>query len=172
MIDSLVINPKSKNVEKVLQFINWVQSNQENYDSLIYGIQGKHYLLEGERVKPVHDEDLQGSIYSWQWCWPIKNINFDRFLATSPVDTQQKYREIILTKTEYPPHLGFTPDYGVVQDIVTLRRRSFASVEQKIYSGMFTAEDVDTYIRDNKTRGTDQLVIEIQKQLDQWKSKN
>ena len=32
-------------------FINWLQSSQENYDSLMYGIKGKHYTLEDNKIK-------------------------------------------------------------------------------------------------------------------------
>ena len=38
----------SKHVNEAVQFINWLYSDQANYDLFFYGIEGQHYTLNDD----------------------------------------------------------------------------------------------------------------------------
>jgi putative aldouronate transport system substrate-binding protein len=169
---AMVINAKSKNADRVLMFVEWLQSDQDNYDSLLYGIKGKHYELQGEQIRLPAAVKPQESLYSWPWRWPFENIDWERSETSTPGDTLANYKESIMKSTKYPPHMGFVPDYKSTEDIVAQRRLSFYSTEQKIYGGYFEQKHLEEYITEEKQSGADKLVSEIQRQLDKWKAEN
>ncbi len=47
-VDGLVINKKSKNVDLVLKYLDWVYSSKENYELCKYGIKGEHWIDKGK----------------------------------------------------------------------------------------------------------------------------
>ncbi|HEX3044197.1 MAG TPA: extracellular solute-binding protein [Bacillota bacterium] len=161
----LLINPQSKNTERIFRFINWLYSKQENYDSLMYGVKGKHYRLEGERIKFASSDP-----YTWIWHDALRNIDFERYEFSSSADSQKEYREMLENNTKFPPYTGFIPDFGPVQRTATLRQVSLGSIETSIYHGTFSPADVDKYIREQKQAGVDQLVVEVKRQLERWKA--
>ncbi|HEX3044198.1 MAG TPA: extracellular solute-binding protein [Bacillota bacterium] len=168
---ALVIHSKSKNAARVLQFINWIQSKQENYDTFMYGIKGKHYLLEDQSVKLPTGIEQEQSFYNWAWRWPLRNINWERLDSSSSMDAQRDYYTTLKTKAKFPPHLGFVPDFGPVSDIVNIRQLSYYDIDLQIYSGTNIYQNLDAYIQEKKQQGADKLVAEIQRQLDKWRTR-
>lgn len=169
---TFVLSAKSKNADLVLSFIEWLQSEQENYDSLMYGVMDKHYQLKGDLIQLPAGVKPQESCYTWPWHWPFQNIDNERGEASSAPDAVAKYRESIEQSTKYPPHMGFVPDVEAVIDVVTLRRTSFYSTEQKIYTGTLSEKDIETYIDEQKQYGVGKMIAHVQKQLDEWKAEN
>ncbi len=168
LIGAMIISPRSKNAERTLMFINWLQSKQENYDALMYGVKGKHYQLEGEAVSIPESMNQARAYYNWPWRWPLENIEFERPDYLEAGDLKKEYLNKIETLTKYPPHMGFTPDYGSLEKPVYFRRASFYTVDQNIYSGLFKPSDIDAYITEQKSQGVGKIVAEVQKQMDRW----
>ena len=167
---AMLINAKSDNSKRVLMFLEWLQLNQENYDSLMYGIEGKHYILDGDRITLPEGVKQSESCLSWGWRWPFQNIDYERADLSTSDEAVKTYYKIIKEKTKYPPHMGFVPDYGSVTEITTGRQLSFYTTEQSIYGGFFKPEKIDEYIKEGKDGGVDKLVGEVQKQLDKWRT--
>lgn len=167
-----VINAKSQNIDRVLMFINWLQSNQENYDSLMYGIKGKHYTLEDNKIKLPTGIKPEASNLSWPWRYLFRNIKYERADASVDEAALKEYNQIISTRTKYPPHTGFVPDYTSLTDITASRNMSYNQIEQDIFQGYLEEADIDTYIKSQKDLGVDNLVNKIQQQLDEWKTEN
>jgi len=70
---------KSPNVERGLQFLNWIQSSQENYDLLLYGIQGKDYVLENNNIEFPEVLNDSSSLYmDWSGRWAFENVRYSR----------------------------------------------------------------------------------------------
>lgn len=44
----LVINKKSKNSEIILEYLDWLAENKENYELATYGVKGEHWVDAGE----------------------------------------------------------------------------------------------------------------------------
>ncbi len=169
---AMVFNAKSSNIERVMMFLNWLYSKQDNYDSLMYGIEGKHYNLQNDQIKLPEDTTDEDFYPSWSWRWPLENIDYERVDSSSSVEDVKAYNKIINEKTQFPPHMGFVPDYGAVIDIATFRALSFSTIEQKIYTEVLKQEDIDSYIKEQKDNGVTKLINEVQKQFDTWKSEN
>lgn len=167
----LVINAKSEQADRVLMFVNWLQSDQENYDSLMYGIEGKHYVKKADYIVPAERTGLQDSFFQWGWKAPFRNIAYERANFPGLKEKVERYNRLIREKTKFPPHMGFVPDYSALDDITNMRRFQFSSLDQQIYTGIFSEADIAEYIKEQKDNGVQKLVEEVQKQLDIFSGK-
>lgn len=166
--NGLLVNAKSAEADRVLMFVNWLQSKQENYDLLMYGIKGTHYIEEKDYISPPEGTDMEDSFFGWGWKAPFRNMDYERANFSGLKEEIKRYNEVISEMTKYPPHLGFYPDYDPVSNIVNLRRMSFAKLDQMVYRGTFTHNDMEEYINEQKESGVDNLVLQIQQQLDKF----
>ena len=77
---SIALCAKSKNVERILMFLDWIQRSQSNYDLLMYGLNGKHYNLNGEQIYYPEGMTIDKNPYlGWSGRSAFKNISYDRF---------------------------------------------------------------------------------------------
>jgi putative aldouronate transport system substrate-binding protein len=167
---SLVISSKFGNAKRALMFIDRIESNQDNYDLFMYGINGKQYSLYGDQVNIPKDTNLSDAYISRVDRAAFMNITYERTVTSDSPDLKKWYMNEIENNTEYPKSMGFYPDYTSVQDIVNMRNRAFYTVEQNIYLETFKIGDVYTYIKDMEDEGVDKLVAEVQRQLDKWRT--
>ena len=98
--ESIAISANSSNTERVLIFVEWLQSNQENYDLFMYGIKDKQYSLKGNIV------DMYGNgndvIIGWDGSDALRNYlyerpyffepdNYKEFLEKNCIDNTESY---------------------------------------------------------------------------------
>lgn len=166
MESGMAVSNKSKLVDRVLMFVNWLQSDQENYDLLMYGIKGTHYFEKGDYIEIPEGVKFENSFFNWGWKAPFRNINYERVNYPGLKEEVKEYYDVIVRSTKYPPHMGFYPDYSMVNDIKTLRRLDNFSLDRKAYSNDFKPINVEEYIKLQKDQGIEVLVAEVQKQLD------
>ena len=166
---SLVVNEKSTQSDRVLMFINWLQSRQENYDLLMYGVKGKNYTDMGDYIVPAEVSSEEDSFLNWGWRGPFRNIMYERANFSGLKEDIARYDQVIEEKTRYSPAAGFVPDYSSLQDIVTLRRMGYNDMDQKVYTGTLEENDTEEFIKEQKDNGTQKLVDEAQKQLDNFR---
>lgn len=169
---SLLVNAKSTQADRVLMFINWLQSEQENYDLLMYGIKGTHFIEEQDYITPPEGVSINDSFFNWGWKSPFRNMEYERANFSGLKDVVKQYNDIINEKTKYPPLLGFYPDYAPVADLLTARRIAFSELDQKVYTGIFEQNDVEEFIKEQKDNGVDNIILELQKQLDEFQAGN
>lgn len=167
---SLLVNAKSTQADRVLMFVNWLQSEQENYDLLMYGIKGTHYIEEKDYISPPADTSMSDSFFQWGWKAPFRNIDYERANFTGLKEEVKRYSELINEKTKYPPHLGFYPDYAPVTDLINVRRIGFAELDKRVYTGSYEQNDVEEFIKEQKGIGVDNIVLELQHQLDEFQA--
>ncbi|NLD51086.1 MAG: hypothetical protein GX660_28440, partial [Clostridiaceae bacterium] len=53
----------STKAERVLMFVEWLHKSQENYDLFRYGVKGRNYSLDGEKL--VFSESIKEIPYTW-----------------------------------------------------------------------------------------------------------
>ncbi len=167
---ALLICESSPNAERVLEFVDWLQSDQKNYEALMYGIENKHYTLKDGKAVLPQGVNIAESLYGWGWRNVFMNLRYEHMPASSDTDSYKEYNDLLESQTRYPPHTGFVPDYGAFEELKTRRLLAAGTVEKKIYSGVFVREDIGTFMNEQKSEGIDNLVNGIQKQLDQWKA--
>lgn len=167
----LVLNKNCKDPERVLKFLEWTQSNQENYDLFMYGIKDENYVLKGDKVEfPAN----KVKYFGWDGSLAFLNLNYMHPVATDPDDYKEVYKNLAEEGTQYAPSVGFRPETAAVQDIINKRNEYFAQGEMTMaFRSYFNTDlDVDNFIRYHKVLGVDKLVAEMQKQLDEWKTQN
>ena len=84
------ISENSSNTERVLMFIEWLHSSQENYDLLQYGIKDKHYKLTGN-VLDISGLDNNNTITDWSGSVALRNYTYDRPYPFEP----ENYKEFL-----------------------------------------------------------------------------
>ncbi|MCL1820882.1 MAG: hypothetical protein FWG36_09555, partial [Oscillospiraceae bacterium] len=62
--EAMSIPVNCKNPERVMMYLNWTLQNQDNYNFLLFGIEGKDYTMSGDRMERIVQDDL---IYEWMW---------------------------------------------------------------------------------------------------------
>jgi hypothetical protein len=148
---AIVIPSNAKYPEKTLALLEWIQSSQENYDLMLYGILGKNYTLYGDQVKPnVRDDGISLKTDYDYWAGSLAFSNLDYFRSNINIKPsyKEKYKDLIQTKTKYPPHIGFCPDYTPID------------------------EDLNVCLTriDNTLDRREKIKEEVQKQLDDWRA--
>lgn len=170
MSNGFIINSKSPNAERVLMFLQWVQSSQENYDLMNYGIKDETYVLEGEQCGLPKDMSRTDHPYfGWYGQAAFWNIDFQRSSVGNPPDYMKTYRKNVEDNTQYPSHMGFHPDMTTIQEEAGSRGMHRYDIERNLYFGSFAPGDVDEYIKTQKEAGTDKIISELQRQLDAWR---
>jgi putative aldouronate transport system substrate-binding protein len=166
---ALVINAKSAQADRVLMFINWLQSGQENYDLLMYGVEGRNYTDMGDYIVPTGVTGEEDSFFNWGWKAPFRNIEYERVNFTGLKEEVAGYNKVIEEKTKFPPSTGFIPDFSAVSDLVTPRGTDNAKLDRKVFKGILRENDVDDFIKDQKENGVQRIIDEIQSQLDEFR---
>ncbi|NLK86757.1 MAG: extracellular solute-binding protein [Clostridiaceae bacterium] len=166
----LAVNGGSRQPERVLMFIDWLQSDRENYDLLMYGVKGTHYIDKGGYIEPA--PDVAATFYEWVWKPPFENIDYQRTNYPGLEEEIDSYHEILAKRTKFPAHFGFIPDYSSVYDIATPRKQRSFELDDLVYRGSFSEVGLQKYRDEQKRLGVDSVIAEIQKQLDDYRAKN
>lgn len=165
---AIVLNKITKNAERILNFVQWIQTSQENYDLFMYGIKGENYVLEGDRIK---FPDEKSRYFGWDGCTSFININFTHLSVSDRSDFREEYKKVTESGTRLAPSTGFKGDYSKLQNVINARNDSYNAMNTRIFMFGANENDIDNFISENKALGVDTLVQDLQKQLDQWKSK-
>lgn len=75
--EAFMITAASKNPQRAIMFMNWILHSEENYNFIIYGVEGKDYILENGKIKQLTHDQL---MYEWMW------RNQDYFIAPADVE--------------------------------------------------------------------------------------
>jgi len=164
--ESLVFTKNIKNHELVLKFIEWAHSSQENYDLLMYGIDGYDYWIKDGKV--THPKSKTWHYSNWFGSSAFEDIEYMRPFGTDQIDFKEYYRHVIEYNTEYPITYGFTPDSSKYKDIVKKRQDKFLKLMDDVFYETFKMSLGD-FIGGQKKDGADELTKKIQIQLDEWK---
>jgi putative aldouronate transport system substrate-binding protein len=174
MNGAIAFNAKSPNVERALQFLEWVHKSQENHDLLQYGIEGTHYVLkDGILDLPEGTKHEDNKYLGWSGSTAFRDMKFLHTPRGIEGDLQKDYIEFIQNQTRYAPHEGFYPDYTSIQDLARKRAENINSkISGALFNGTFDPSSIDALIEEFKQAGSSRIVEEVQKQLNGWKTKN
>lgn len=173
-IGYIAIGKYAKNPERTLMFIDWVESSQENYDLLMYGIKDENYSLIDGRVGLPNK--LKGSAGSFETQWngidAFFNFDYYRESVSDPLNFKKDFTKHVQSiNITYAPDLGFKINTAPIQALVDNRMRKVQNMEEALCRP-FKTEIVDSFITEQKAAGIDNIVSEIQKQLNKWRANN
>jgi putative aldouronate transport system substrate-binding protein len=162
----LSVLSNSSHVNESIAFINWVRSNQENYDLFSYGKKDINYKLEGNAISydgiaPEHN------YMSINWAWnDIKYYRFSRYISEDYANTLKNWDK----SSKYSPTLGFVPDLTPIKTEMA----QLKAVNQQYLLELYDPKvDWDTtmikFNKKLKDAGIDNVIKEIQRQFDEFR---
>ncbi|WP_054023563.1 ABC transporter substrate-binding protein [Bacillus sp. FJAT-28004] len=159
------INKNSKNPDRAMMFINLLNTDKELYNTISYGIEGKHYTKVSENVIQINKD--AGYVPNASW---VFGNTFNAFLPedADPNVVDQTIKE---NETAIPsPIIGFKFD----NTPVTAEFANLATVIDQYQPGLETGtvdanEQLKEFQDKLKQAGSDKVIAEMQKQLEEWK---
>jgi len=162
---SFVFPAASANTERALQFIEWVQSDMENYYLMVCGIEGEDYILTDGIPTLPHGVSFMDSTYMyWDGHWAFRNLEYIEPSGQMP--GYGTFREFLDKYSKYPPHGAFYPNYGPLQQSADERSAIFDRFDLQFARGQITDTDrLDQFIEMLDQLGSDELAETVYKQM-------
>lgn len=160
----LAINKNSKNPEQAMKFINLLNTDQQLYNLISYGVEGKHYSKISDNVVRIN----QDAGYNPNANWVFGNT-FNAFLKEGE-DPQVNEQTIKINETaKSSPIIGFK----FIAEPVTAEIANIQTVLDQYLPGLTTGtvdpkSNLDEFRDKLKKAGIDKVVAEGQKQLDEF----
>jgi len=168
----VAINKKSKNPDKVLRFLDLLETDKQLYDLVQYGIDGKTYKLDGQAAAFPDGMDSSTSSYmGWTGQWALWKPQFmrptgtysDGFwlkegeFASQPMNVNSPLDGLFISqddiKNEVAKRESIKSEFGLPIEFGTVKNADKA---------------VDDYIAKQQAAGVDKITAEVQKQIDQF----
>lgn len=159
----IAVPKSSTHKERAIQFLNWVQESQANYDLLAYGIEGVNWKPVGNhQYTPLTPDKYPWFPYGWIW-----NPKYDRM--NGDLDEKQlKYYAFTNNADSFTKDVltGFFFDTKPVQNEIT----QFSTLKAKYYFPiLYGVLDPDKYWAQFKQEAyplSKKVQNEMQKQID------
>ncbi|MFC5648228.1 extracellular solute-binding protein [Paenibacillus solisilvae] len=168
----VAINRNSEHADRVLRFLDMLETDKTLYDLVQYGIEGKTYVLKGDAAEyPDGMQTTTSNYMEWGGQWAFWKPQFMRPNPTytkdfwlqeaefasqpinvnSPVDglfiAEDNIKNEIAKRDQASDEFGKPLDFGTVKNV---------------------EEAVASYIEKQKDNGTDKIIAEAQKQIDAY----
>ncbi|MEK3660397.1 extracellular solute-binding protein [Paenibacillus sp. FSL F4-0236] len=168
----VAINVNSKNPDRVLRFLDMVETDQTLYDLLQYGIEGKTYVLNGEAAD--YPEGMQSSTSNymeWGGQWAFWKPQYMRPTTTYAKDFWVK--EADFANQPYnvnSPIDGLFIAEDAMKNELAKRDQATDEISRPIEYGMVkdVNKAVADYVETQKKNGLDKIITETQKQIDAY----
>lgn len=157
------INSRSKHPVEALKFLEYVNTDPEIYNLLVYGIEDKHYVkLDENTVKRVENTGYKNDD------WIIGNVFNGYLLEGQAPDTHQQTKDI--NDTAKPSKLlGFTVDVNPIKlqiaNCTSVMAEYFSRLENGTGDSLALNEEMNNKLKD---AGVDEVIAELQRQIDEW----
>lgn len=155
------INPNSKNPEKTLEMIELIQTDEELYNLICFGIEGKHYQVVDDRI--VSDKQAG---YQPTMTWRFGNQFNARLIEGQPDGVWEATEEF--NNTAKRVLVGFVFDTTPVRTEIA-QLSTVAGKYAELNKGTVDFDKVkDKYVAELKTAGIEKVAAEAQKQIDKF----
>ncbi|NOU71979.1 extracellular solute-binding protein [Paenibacillus sp. LMG 31458] len=159
------ISKSSKNPDRAMMFINLLNTDKELYNTISYGVEGKHYTKVSDNVIKINKDAGYNPNASWVFGNTF-NASLVEGMDASVVEQTKKENE-----TAKPsPLMGYkfdnTPVSAEIANIATVIDQYLPGLT----TGTVSADEKLKEFQDKlKQAGSDKVIAEMQKQLDDWK---
>ncbi|THF84166.1 ABC transporter substrate-binding protein [Cohnella fermenti] len=158
------VSRTSANPDRAMMLLNLINTDSELYNLISFGIEGKHYTKIGDNTIRL----IEGSGYSPLTNWVFGNIMNGFLLEGRPADTFEQTKALN-ESAKVRATFGFNP---LLDDVKTEVAGVKAVEEQYIRMlavGVVAPDKVlPEFISKLKKAGSDKILAEEQKQLDEW----
>lgn len=153
------VNANSKNPEKAIELYNYLYTNKEAFNTLVYGIEGQDYNLEDGRVAPI-----EGG-YAAQ-AWMVGNQFNALVRATDAPDvweqTMKGNEEAVIS-----PLYGYVADRAPIETEMASCEAVWGEYKDILMYGL---DDTDKAVSEMKAKmesaGIEKVIAELQAQVD------
>lgn len=172
--DLLLVPANSENLDVVIQYFDWMLEDKANFMLVNYGIEGKHYTVEGDQISLISPEEGEPNLY--RGCYtgtfdlyglegygqdPVVDFvkqNFDDPQLQSIYENEYQdlsaQAEALLDKAVIPDLYGFTYKLeGIAQQTRDQRRTTLSSAAAEYIAGKCDWSKVENAI-DQYVNGT------------------
>lgn len=172
MNNAIAFNANADELPRTLMFLEWAHASQENYDLLIYGLEGEHFtdIGPGRLGYPDGVSGADHPYHGWLGQWGFWDIELTRFPSTYPATYREDYIADVNANTRYWPHLGFVPSTEAVRTEAAQRQAIFEEIGRALMFGVISDDEIDRYIAEQEAAGADAILAEMQAQLDAWRA--
>ena len=157
--------------EKAMEFINMMYTDAYAKNLAGFGIEGKHYVADGETHYKLPDgaENKADTGYEVN-DWYIGNRYLSRIAPGKPADIWEKYQQFNEEAT-LSEALGFSFDPQPVEGQIA----AIANVYQEYFPALATgsvdpATKLPEFIDKLNKVGAQELIAEVQRQYDEWRA--
>lgn len=167
----MAFNRNAANPERAMMFLEWMNSSQENYDSVLYGIENVSYVLDEDGSVWYPDGESAGNSYLDWARWAFWRDQWRRPGFELSEELIEKNREDLAYENNIEsPLAGFTFDTDPVKEELANRQAVIDEYGKMLQYGL--QEDVQAavtdYINKMEVAGTDKIVEELQRQVDEF----
>lgn len=161
---TIAVSRTSKHPEEAVKFINLINTDKELYNLICFGIEGKHYTYENNRVHQIENSGWAPSAD-----WKFGN-QFNALLKEGQNDDDWEKTVELNNMAVKAPFMGISFN---TDDILTELAQISKINEQYVSALMDTGvQDPDTYwdeyISAMKKAGIDKVIDHYQKQIDEF----
>jgi len=163
-----VISRTSKNPERAMMFLELLNTDKQLYNTLVYGIEGKHYKKTGDN----NIELIPNSGYTTNVSWMLGDQLNAYLLPGVPADVPQKI-DALNRSAKTSRIMGFSFDTEPVKSEIAQCKTVVDKYKDGLAYGMYDVDStLATMNKELRAAGMDKVIAEKQKQLDAWVAAN
>ncbi len=160
----LAVNSQSRNIEKAVEYLEAVFSDDSIYMLFHFGQEGKHYVIEDGFLRPIG-----GTGYSRGVTWSMGSQFQQVPSVGQPADVWEQTRELNASARK-SPDLGFSFDPTNVTAEIGQCRSVFDEYMPGLMDGTRPLADYREMLAKYEAAGSARIMAELQRQLDAWKA--
>ena len=167
------ISYNSKNKERAMMFLELVNSDPDVFNTLILGVEGKHWKKVGNQWDYAAGVDETNSGYKMtSYGWALGN-DFLKYTKVGTDANTVKNIQAFDKAAKVEPYVGFVPDLTAYKTQLANIANVNSEIGVSLGMGML---DINTYLPQYKTKmeaaGINDVVAGVQKQLNDYIAAN
>jgi len=160
-----VVSRTSKNPERVLRFLELLNTDKTLNNLINYGVEGKHYTKVSDNVIRI-TENTPYTLQGYQWM--NGNVFLNYLTESEAPDKMEKLKEFN-AEAKKPMDYGFKFDKTNVEMEIAAVRTVMSEYRKQVIMGSMDPEPVmKEYAKKLKDAGINKIVEEAQKQYDEF----
>lgn len=168
----VAINQNAKHADRVLRFLDMLETDRTLYDLVQYGIEGKTYVLKGDAAEyPEGMQTTTSNYMEWGGQWAFWKPQFMRPTMTYGKDFWLQEADFASQPNNVnSPIDGLFIAEDTMRNEIAKRDQAADEISRPIEYGMVkdVEKSVNGYIETQKKNGLDKIISETQKQIDAY----
>lgn len=162
------ISSRSEQQAKSVEFLNWLWTKSEAYNTLVWGLEGQHY----ERIDDLHIRPIQDSGYYTNIPWMWGNTFQSHLLSNQEEGLFEEVK--MLNDTALKANiLGFNADINELKTLIASISAVVDQYQVPVTGGYVDPEEgIDEFLAALERAGLSDLIDMLQAQVDEWAEVN